>query len=62
MKFKITTEVDINSLTDEETALDSLKANILNALTEVNYSLIQAVKTPENTVIIGLPHSGKAHF
>ncbi len=62
MKFKIPTEVDINSLTDEETALDSLKTNILNVLTEVNYSLIQAGKTPEATVIIGLPHSGKSTF
>ena len=52
MKFKIPTEVDINSLTDEETAFDSLKANILNVLTEVNYSLIQTGKTPEATVII----------
>ena len=41
MKFKIPIEVDMKSLTDEETALESLNANILNALTEVNYSLIQ---------------------
>nr|WP_246437991.1 hypothetical protein [Rickettsia tillamookensis] len=60
--FKIPTEVDIKSLTEEETALDSLKENILTALTEVNYSLIQAGKTPEATVIIGLPYSGKSTF
>ncbi|AFC73909.1 hypothetical protein [Rickettsia montanensis] len=62
MKFKIPTEVDIKPFTEEETALDSLKANILNALTEVNYSLIPAGKTPEATVVIGLPYSGKSTF
>lgn len=30
MKSKISTELDIKSLTEEETALDSLKENILN--------------------------------
>nr|WP_245207584.1 hypothetical protein [Rickettsia fournieri] len=62
MKFKIPTEIDIKPFTEAETALDSLKANILNALTEVNYSLIPAGKTPEATVVIGLPYSGKNTF
>ncbi|KJV81379.1 hypothetical protein RHORCCE3_0566 [Rickettsia hoogstraalii str. RCCE3] len=62
MKSKIPTELDIKSLTEEETALDSLKENILNGLTEVNYSLIQAGKTSEATVVIGLPYSGKSTF
>lgn len=62
MKLKILTEDDIKPLTEEETALDSLKANILNALTKVNCSLIQAGKTPETTIIIGLPYSGKSTF
>ncbi|BDU60251.1 hypothetical protein FLA4_06610 [Candidatus Rickettsia kotlanii] len=43
MKFKILAEIDIKPFIEEETALDSLlKANILNALTEVNYLLIPA--------------------
>ncbi|MCC8419162.1 MAG: hypothetical protein LN590_06475 [Rickettsia endosymbiont of Glossina mortisans submortisans] len=62
MKSKIPTELNIKSLTEEETALDSLKENILNGLTEVNYSLIQAGKTSEATVVIGLPYSGKSTF
>ncbi len=49
MKFTIPTEIEIKPFTEEETALDALKANILNALTEVNYSLIPAGKTPEAT-------------
>lgn len=44
MKSKIPTELDIKSLTEEETALDSLKENILNGLTEVNYSLYKQEK------------------
>ncbi len=35
MKFKMPTEIDIKPFTEEETALDSLKANILNALTGI---------------------------
>ncbi|MFV0250555.1 MAG: hypothetical protein AB8U06_04775 [Rickettsia aeschlimannii] len=31
-------------------------------MTEVNYSLIPAGKTPEATVVIGLPYSGKSTF
>ncbi|HJD54817.1 MAG TPA: hypothetical protein LFW11_05745 [Rickettsia endosymbiont of Proechinophthirus fluctus] len=49
MKFKIPTEIEIKPFTEEETTLDSFKANILNTLTAVNYSLIPAGKTPKAT-------------
>jgi len=57
MKHKFP-KIDFKALTQEETDLESLKENILKALTKVNYSLIQTEKTHEATVIIGLPLSG----
>nr|WP_016926020.1 hypothetical protein [Rickettsia conorii] len=63
MKFTIPTEIEIKPFTEEETALDALKANILNALTEVNYSTNTSRKnTRSYRVVIGLPYNGKNTF